>query len=63
MTHQGVNMSLSAPTKPVFLIAFALIILGIVATFTPIPQVSPNAFWIVAGGGILMSLGCLLKGL
>ena len=51
-------MSLSAPTKPVF-----LIVLAIVSHFVPIPEVSPQAFWILAAGGGLMTLGCLLRGL
>ena len=56
-------MNLSAPTKPVFLIAVILGILGIVGTFVAIPVVSANAFWILAAGFVILTVSTLLKGM
>lgn len=55
-------MRLSAPKTPVWLIASILGILGIVGKFISIQYVSPNAYWLVALGFVLLFLGTLLKG-
>jgi len=58
----GSKMRLSAPKTPVWLIGSILGILGIVGKFISIQYVSPNAFWLVALGFVLLFLGTLLKG-
>lgn len=56
-------MRLSAPKVVTFWIAVALVALGIVATFVPIPFVSAYAFWCEVAGAALLILGAALKGL
>jgi uncharacterized RDD family membrane protein YckC len=55
-------MRLSAPKQAVFCISVILIILGLVASLVAIPVVSGINNWIAFAGGVLLSLGCLLKG-
>jgi len=57
-------MRLSAPTKMVFYIAVGLMAFGIIAHFTDLLDADGNiAILAMAGGGILLTLGNLLKGL
>jgi len=57
-------MKLSAPKKGVFWISVILLIVGLLARLIPgLPDViNGNAFWITFAGGVLLTLGCLLKG-
>lgn len=55
-------MKLSAPTQLFFLISLILAIVGIVATFTPIPFATANAFWVVVAGYAVLAFGCMFKG-
>ena len=56
-------MRLSAPKKAVFAISLFLIVIGLIASLTPIPVLTGINNWISFAGGALLSLGCLLKGL
>ncbi len=57
-------MQLSAPTFVVWLIAVILGVLGIVgALLGTLPFISANAFWLVTGGFVLLTLGSMLKGI
>jgi len=56
-------MKLSAPTKLVWIIATILGILGIVGHFASVPFASPNSWWLVVGGFVLLELGTLIKGI
>jgi len=55
-------MRLSAPKQAVFCVSVILIILGLVASLVVIPAISGISHWIAFAGGVLLSLGCLLKG-
>ena len=55
-------MKLSAPTKVVFVISLILIVLGLIASLTPIRFISGINNWISFAGGALLTLGCWLKG-
>lgn len=55
-------MTLSAPTKPVWLIGVIAGVLGLVGHFVSIPVVTPNQFFFVAGGFVVLALSTVLKG-
>ena len=55
-------MNLSAPTKPLFLIALILAILGVVGKFVDIPVLSEQHFWAVFVGFVVLVIGCVMKG-
>ena len=56
-------MKLSAPTKPLFVVAELLGITGILAQFDIIPLSGVEPFWLLAIGFVLLSLGAMLRGL
>jgi len=56
-------MKLSAPTKPVFLISVALMAVGTASQYVAIPMISGHGLFVVLGGGVLLALATLLKGL
>lgn len=59
-----ISLNLSAPKTLTFLIAAALIAFGIIAEFTSILDVSGDtAVLALAGGGLLLGVGCLFKGI
>ena len=55
-------MTLSAPTKPVWLVGVITGVLGLVGHFVSIPVVTPNQFLFVAGGFVVLALSTVLKG-
>lgn len=55
-------MKLTRPTNTVFWISTVLSALGLIGSLVSIPFVSPNAFWFVVIGNILLWLGVALKG-
>ncbi|MCL2266717.1 MAG: hypothetical protein FWC17_02980 [Treponema sp.] len=61
-------MRLSAPKNIVFIISIILIIVGVIAYLAFggsggfLYTLHKIAIWIVTGGGVLLSLGVLLKG-
>jgi len=58
-------MKLSAPKNIVFCISVILIIVGIIINLTgliPLVIFGGLGFWLVTAGGVLLSLGVLLKG-
>jgi len=59
-----ITLKLSAPKTLTFLIAAALMAFGIIAEFTSILDVSGDtAALALAGGGVLLAIGCLFKGI
>lgn len=57
-------MRLSPPKNVTFFIAVAMIAFGLIAHFTDVVNVETDTvFLITAGGGVLLALGCWLKGL
>lgn len=59
----GATMNLSAPKAITFVLSLLLVALAVVSRYTPIPQVTPNAFWIAIIGYVLLVLGVTMKGL
>ncbi|MEN6417702.1 MAG: hypothetical protein ABFC73_02155 [Clostridiaceae bacterium] len=57
------KLHISAPKRVTFWISLVLGLLGIIGTFLPIPFVSDNAYWVLAAGWLLLTLGCFVKGL
>ncbi len=55
-------MNLSAPTKPMFLVAVVLAVLAIIGMFVAIPFVSANGFWVMTLGFVVLAAGNLMKG-
>jgi hypothetical protein len=56
-------MKLTPPKNITFWVAVVLGVLGFLGKLTTIPFVSPNAFWFVFVGFVLLVLGLLVKGL
>lgn len=56
-------MKLTPPKTVTFWISLILGVLGILGTLTNISFVTPNAFWFLAVGFILLVLSVLVKGL
>ena len=56
-------MNLSAPKVITFLISLIIVVLAIVSRYTPIPQITPNAFWVAIVGYVVLALGVTMKGL
>ena len=57
-------MRLSAPKNIIFIISVVLMLVGLIARLVPgLPDViNVNSYWITLAGGVLLSIGCLLKG-
>jgi hypothetical protein len=55
-------MQLSPPTKNVFYLSAALVVVGLVAQIVTIPFLSNVAFWVVLFGYLLLFLGTTMKG-
>ncbi len=54
---------LSAPRQLTFVIAIVLALLGLLASLVAIPVLSPNAFWLVFVGFVVLALGNMLDGM
>jgi len=52
---------LSAPKKGTFLVSLVIAIFALIAFVFKIPDVSPNAFWIVVVAYVVLAMGCALK--
>jgi hypothetical protein len=55
-------MALSAPTRPVWIVAIILGVLGLLGKFVAIPFVTAYAFWLLAVGFVVLAIGTALKG-
>ena len=53
----------NAPTKGVWLAGIILGIAGLIGHFASVDVLSPNKFWLVAGGFILLAIGTTFKDL
>ena len=56
-------MKLSAPTKPVFIVAELFGIAGILAEMGIVPISGVEPIWLLGVGFILLTLGALVKGI
>lgn len=54
---------MTAPTLPVWTIAFVLGLLGILGHFVVIPVVTENQFWFVSAGFVILAVANIFKGL
>ena len=52
--------NLHAPSKAVFLIALALVILALLGYFITIPFVTQFQFWLAVLGYVVLALDCIL---
>ncbi len=57
------NLKLSAPTQIVWIIALILGVVGVIATLTVIPAISPFAFWLVVAGWVLLLIATMVRGM
>ncbi|MCL1922509.1 MAG: hypothetical protein FWG15_01330 [Propionibacteriaceae bacterium] len=55
-------MRLNAPTKIVFYISVALMLIGLIL-FLFVASLSAVGYWVTLVGGILLAAACVLKGL
>ena len=55
-------MSLSPPTTIVFIVSVILAALAVIGTFTPIPFISANAFWVAVVGYVILACGNIFRG-
>ena len=55
-------MTLSAPTTMVFVVSIVLALLAVIGTFTPLPFITENAFWVAIAGYVILALGHILRG-
>ena len=55
-------MALSAPTRPVWIIAIIFGVLGVLGKFVAIPFLTANAFWLLAVGFVVLAISTALKG-
>jgi hypothetical protein len=56
-------MKLNAPTQVVWIIALILGIVGVLATLTTIPVITPAlGFWLVVAGWALLLIATVLRG-
>ena len=60
---KGVQMNLSAPTMPIFVIACILFLLALIGHFVVIPVVTMYQFWLAIIAFVVLALGNLLKGM
>jgi len=55
-------MSLSPPTTIVFIVSVILAALAIIGTFTPIPFITENAFWVAVVAYVILACGNIFRG-
>ena len=54
-------MRFNAPTQVFFFIALLLAALALLSRYVAIPSVTPNAFWILLVGYIVLAIGCVFR--
>ena len=54
-------MRFNAPTQVTFFIALVLAILAVVSRFVAIPNLTPNAFWILLIAYVVLVIGCVYR--
>ncbi len=55
-------MALSAPTRPVWITAIILGVLGLLGKLVAIPYVTAYAFWLLAVAFVVLAIATALKG-
>jgi hypothetical protein len=54
-------MKFNAPTQITFFIALLLALLAVLSRFVSIPNVTPNAFWILLIAYVVLVIGCVYR--
>jgi hypothetical protein len=57
---EGTVNNLHAPSKVVFLIALALVVLALIGYFVTVPFVTQYSFWLAVLGYVVLALGCIV---
>jgi hypothetical protein len=60
--EEAKDMTLSAPTQMMFIIAVVIAIIAIIGVFVAIPFVSAYAFWILVLAFVILAGACLMRG-
>ena len=55
------KMKFNAPTQITFFIALLLALLAVLSRFVAIPNVTPNAFWILLIAYVVLVIGCVYR--
>lgn len=55
-------MKFNAPSQVTFLISVLLAALAVLSRFVVIPNVTPNALWILLIGYVVLVIGCMYRG-
>jgi hypothetical protein len=55
------NMKLSAPTQLLFIVSVVLAILSLVGRFQTVDFITPNAYWLMLVGWLVLAVGCLFR--
>lgn len=54
-------MRFNAPTQVFFVVSLVLAALGLLARLTPIEGLTPNAFWLVLVGYVVLAIGVVYR--
>ena len=54
-------MKFNAPSQITFFIALAFAAVAVLSRFTPIQNVTANAFWILLIGYVVLVIGCIYR--
>ncbi len=54
-------MRYNAPTQVFFVISAILAALALLSRLTPINGLTPNAFWVLLAGYIVLAIGCIYR--
>ena len=54
-------MRFNAPTQVFFMVSLVLALVALVSKLTVIRELSPNAFWILFIGYVILAIGCIYK--
>jgi hypothetical protein len=56
------NLNLSAPTTPMFLISVVLAVLALLGKLVLLPFITIYGFWLALIAFAVLAVGCLMKG-
>jgi len=54
-------VKLSPPTQVVFGVSIVIAIIALMSVFVRIPEVTPNAFWVLFVAYVILTIGCLFN--
>jgi predicted membrane channel-forming protein YqfA (hemolysin III family) len=54
-------MRFNAPTQVFFFVSLVLVVLGLLSRLTPIQGLTPNSFWLVLVGYIVLVIGVVYR--